>query len=318
MHKRILLGVISVVLCMASFFGGYTFRRMRNDAPKINQSKAAQVYSLLAKRLFLEDPNDTIINFSGLREQMRDYLESNNLKGSIYFEYLPTGTSIRLNGDEELVAASLMKIPVVMELYKAAEQGSINLDTVVTLKQEWLDSAFGTLYQKGAGYRLTLRQAAEIALEQSDNTAVAAILASTQSLLRSENHVLNSLDVSYSRDEQKTLSISARAYSSFLKCLYFSCYLQQDDSQEILGYLTQSSFDSRLRSGVPKDVVIAHKIGTYSNKTQSDCGLVYEPKRNYLICVMLYVADDAASNAHIAKISELAYAYIKKSEPTRP
>lgn len=308
--KKILFGVGAVILCVGSFAGGY----LANKAPKSATVQTKNNYPLLAQRLFIENPNDVIINFTDLRQEINAYLANNNLSGSVYFEYLPTGTSIRVQGDEELVAASLMKIPVVMELYRAAELGKINLDQTVTLKAEWLDSKFGSLYQKGAGYRLTLREAAKIALEQSDNTAIAAILHSTEKLLDVDENVINSLDIEFSRNEELVLSISARSYSSFLKCLYYSCYLNKADSQEILDHLTRSEFNNRLRAPIPESVVVAHKIGTYSNETQSDCGIIYEPNRNYILCAMLFVPDNETGNGHIAEISEITYNYIKNTE----
>jgi len=317
MKKRLVVILSCVVLCLASFAGGYLARDKKHTAAVQSSSELSAKFPLLAKRLFIDDPNDVIINFSDLRMQISNYMTSNGLKGSVYFEYLPTGTSIRYTGDSEYVAASLMKMPVVMELYKASELGRINLDTIVELKQEWLDSSYGALYKKGAGYKLSLRDAAQIALSQSDNTAINIILNSTQGLLKTGENVISSLDVSFNRDDKSQIEISARSYASFLKCLYFSCYVNYVDSQEILTLLTQSQFNNRLRQGVPNDVKIAHKIGTYSNTTQSDCGIVYEDKRNYLLCVILQVADTNEGNAHIAALSKLTYDYLKTSEPTK-
>ncbi len=159
-----------------------------------------------------------------------------------------------------------------------------------------------------------MREAAKLALTESDNTAISAIIYSTRDLLKPDESVINSLDVSFQRDEKLLLSISARSYGSFLKCLYFSCYVNKTDSQEILAYLSESKFNNRLRAGVPSDVLVAHKIGTYSNQTQSDCGIIYEPSRNYILCIMLFVEDNSAGNSHIANLSRITYDYIKKSE----
>jgi beta-lactamase class A len=312
--KKLSTLTIPVVLVLASFFAGYTVKARTISSGDNQSTLKASDYPLLAKRLFIDEPNDVIINFSNLREQISTYMSNNSLKGSIYFEYLPTGTSVRHTGDSEYVAASLMKIPVVMELYKASELKRVDLDKTIELKKEWLDPAFGDLYKKGVGYKLTLREAAQIALEHSDNTAISAILNSTENILKPSENVLTSLDVSINRDNKSQIEISARSYASFLKCLYFSCYTTYEDSQEILTYLTNSEFTNRLREGVPNTVKIAHKIGTYSNITQSDCGVVYEPRRNYVLCVILQVPDTDEGNAHIATVSKMVYDYIKNSE----
>jgi len=315
--KKIPMLIVCVVLCIASFAGGYLLHGANRSATYTNTDQSSN-FPLLAKRLFLEDPSDTIINFSKLREDLKAYMSKNSLNGSLYFEYLPTGTSVRIDGDDEQVAASLMKIPVVMEMYREAELGRIDIDQKIALKSEWLDKDFGDLYKKGAGYELTLREAAKEALLKSDNTAVAMILYSTRGILSLNENVISSLDVSFSRDDKSQIAISARSYASFLKCLYFSCYINYKNSQEVLESLTMTEFNNRLRLGVPKEVKLAHKIGTYSNITQSDCGIIYEEKRNYLLCVMLQAPDNSTGNAHIAALSKLTYDYIKASEPTVP
>ena len=305
--------VIGACLIGASFYAG----TQTSSNKSTDQKDARSDYPLLAKRLFIDNPNDVIINFAPLRETVRRYVDQNNIKGSVYFEYLPTGTSVRVDGDDEYVAASLMKIPVVMELYKEAEMGKINLDKKIALKNEWLDAGFGDLYKKGVGYEISLRDAAKLALTKSDNTAISMILYNTRNVLTLQDNVISSLDISFDRDDTSQIAISARSYASFLKCLYFSCYVGYESSQEILQFLSESMFKNRLEAGVPDQVKIAHKIGTYSNTTQSDCGIIYEDKRNYLLCVMLQVPDNEAGNAHIAAISKIVYDYIKDTEPKR-
>lgn len=282
----------------------------------IEAQKKASDYDLLAKRLFTENPNDSWVNFSTLRKQINDYYTTNKLAGSIYFEYLPTGTSIRINGDEEQVAASLVKLPAAMDLYKAAELGKVNLDDTVALRQEWLDDQYGELYKKGAGYSLTLREAVKIMLEQSDNTALKAVSSKLGGSLNSDQNVFASLDMDYVQNPDLTVSIGARSYSSTLKCLYFACYNTKEDSQELLSYLTKSTFDSRIVAGVAdKNIKVAHKIGTNFNKTQSDCGIVYYPKRNYVLCAMIQGPESAESDKHISQISKIVYDFMQNIKP---
>lgn len=300
-RRRILIAtpVLLAALLIATYFINHNLPAKKSDIE----------HPLLAKRIFIDDPNDPLINFTALRSQIKQYFVSNNLSGSVYFEYLPTGTNVRVDEDSEEVAASLMKIPAVMELYKANELGRIDLDTRIPLDESWLDNRYGELYKKGAGYELTLREAAQLALAQSDNTAVTMVIAKSRDLLEPTENVLTYLDVDFSRPDSDTLTISARSYSSFLKCLYFSCYLNTRDSEQLLTYLTNSEFNNRLKAGLPDNVVIAHKIGTYSD-TQSDCGIIYEPSRNYVLCIMLKVQDNDSGNAHIATISKMSYDFI--------
>lgn len=188
----------------------------------------------------------------------------------------------------------------------------MNLDDTITLKEEWLDSGYGDLYKKGAGYSSTIRKFAELALEESDNTALNAV----QSVLDAHatekmTSAYEALDVDYVDDERTNLSMSARAYASFLKCLYFACYISPDSSQEIMTYLTQSTYgeDGRLGKYIPSNVKIAHKIGVAGDQVQSDCGIVYVPNRHYILCVMLN-EEKGKGGEVIAQISKKVYDYV--------
>ena len=306
--KKVGYVVLVFLLCLSSFIiGRQTGNSDTQEAVGLSSS-----YPLLAKRIFIDDPNDVFVNFADLRQQIQKYVSDNSLEGSIYFEYLPTGTSIRVDGDEQLVAASLIKLPAAMSLYRLAEKDEINLDETIQIKEEWLDSAYGELYKKGAGYSLTLREATRIMLEDSDNTALKAIgsYLPNDAITGPENP-FNSLDVDITQNVDLTVSISARSYSSILKCLYFSCYLSKDDSSELLGYLTKAKNKNRLPAGVlNKDILIAHKIGNFAQDTQSDCGVVYIPKRNYLLCVMIKSPDNPSGDKKIADISRIAFDFV--------
>ncbi len=282
-----------------------------NNAKTITSQKDAEKFDLLAKRIFIDDPNDPQVNFSPLRQQIKDYYANNGLAGSIYFEYLPTGTSIRVDGDTQQVGASLLKLPFAMELYKAAELGKLKLSDRVTLNNQMLDDAYGELYKKGAGYSLSLNDAVKIMLENSDNTALNAIAQSVANKVDEEQRPHKYLDIDLTQNDNSTISVSARSYSSLLKCLYFACYNNKEDSQEILQFLTKSVFMDRLAAGIPnKDIKVAHKIGSYSQDTQSDCGIIYYPKRNYVLCVMIKGPDTEQTDKHIAEVSKLAFDYI--------
>jgi beta-lactamase class A len=310
MRKR-LAGVVT--LCVLLVGAGYFAAYSRYKKPDTKQPVTAPntSYPLLAKRLFIDEPNDVIIRFSELRKDLNAYFEEHDLtKGSLYFEYLPTGTAIRINGDDREIAASLMKTPSAMDLYRLAELGKVNLDAPIALKSEWLDDEFGTLYKKGAGYQLSLREATKIMLEQSDNTALNAITDAITGKRSVDDSVLRAVDVDYQQNADLTVSINARSYSSFLTCLYFSCYVNHEHSQELLDYLSHTDFPDRIVAGIPnKSVQVAHKIGV-ANDSQSDCGIVYVPKRNYVLCVMLHLPATTDTDDRIAEISRKVYDFV--------
>lgn len=307
--KKVAQASIGLALIAGCIFLSFQIGKHTSNNSR-SETKLQERYNLLSKRVFIENPSDKWLNFTSLRKSLNNYYSQNGLNGSVYFEYLPTGTSIRIRDSYQQVAASLIKLPAAMELYKAAELGKVNLDQKVKLKNEWLNSDYGDLYKKGVGYELTYRQAVKILLEQSDNTALRVVLAAYGGKLNTDDLAFGSLDVDFSQNPDGTINIAARGYSSFFKCLYYACYNNFSDSQEILSYLSNASATNRLVAGVGgKATAVAHKIGTFNTKAQSDCGIVYYPNRNYALCVMVDGSDPLASK-HIADMSKITYDYI--------
>jgi beta-lactamase class A len=307
MKKRYWIGAILVFLLFS-----FSYWLIKNNESPTDTGNNPDDFPLLADRIFSENPNDVRINFSALRSSLNTYFDTNNVSGSMYFEFLPTGSSIRVNGDTRFRAASLIKLPVAMELFKAAEQGKINLDEKVALKQEWLNEGFGDLYDKGVGYEVSYSEAVKILLQDSDNTALRLIIEATDSAIEIEDRALGALDIEFNLDSDDGILVGTRSYSSFLKCLYFACYNTKEDSQRILQYLSETKFDNRIVAGVEdKSVIVSHKIGVFNSQVQSDCGIVYLDKNNYIICIMIEGTDNNTTNSHFSNLSNIVYTYLK-------
>ena len=309
-YKKILVPILVVSLILNTLYIFQTFSPSDTE-------KFVDNYPLLSKRLANEDHNDILIDFDPLRKDLREYLSTLTAPHSFYFEYLPTGTSIRDGDNNDFVGASLMKTPIVMSLYKAAELEKVSLDKKVTVLKSDIsnDNLFGNVEGLKVGQEITLKEAARRALVESDNTSASIVYRESIDLLAPKEQAINNLDIEIELKEAESggeyVLISARSYSSILKCLYLACYLSNDSSQEILKSLSESKTEERIRAGVPKSIRVANKIGSFSDQTQSDCGIVYEPNRPYLICLM--VQKSAVNISEVfKKVSELAYDYVKQ------
>ncbi len=254
-----------------------------------------------------------LINFVDLRTSLQTYVD--NLKDSVgvYFEYLPSGNSIGVNSGNEYILVSLLKLPVVMAVYKKVEQGKVNLNEELTIEKGDLDSQFGTLYQKGAGTKITVKQAILLTLTNSDNTAKNALghLISNNNIL----DVFNSLDIPQDTDKNNPV-VSPKNYSSILRSLYLSSYLTRPYSNLMLDDMTKSHFNDKIAQPIPNDIPVAHKIGVHEVVNDvpiySDCGIVYLPHRPYILCIMTKAPDDKAKE-YMQTISKLVYDYVRRA-----
>lgn len=284
-----------------------------------------QEYPLLAKRLFVSNPNDLLINFTGLRQSLRDYISKSDHKIGLYFEYLPTGVSINVSGNDEFYRASLVKLPGVMRAYKLIEDGQLSEDELLEVKPYHLNN-FGENKDLKVGMKKTVGELSALSLRNSNNTAYEIIYEKVNGdILKKEkgkeetiNDVYNYLDIPTSGPDQ-TLFISPKNYSSALKSLYFSSYLNYADSSKLLDHLANSSFNDWLPKELPDDLLIAHKFGIFdlnepaNYKVHSDCGIVYLPKRPYLLCVMGQQGSGDKPGSDISDISKIVYEFITKA-----
>lgn len=278
-----------------------------------NEAKQQLQYPLLSKRIFVENSNDMILNFIPLREALREYVTAQGGKVGVYFEYLPSGISIGVNDREEVKLASLSKVPLVMSILKKVERKHLTLDTKIALKEEWLDKKFGSLWQKGAGATFTVEELINYSLKESDNTAYEALF----SLLSDAdvNEVYDNLDIQISRENGTAYPlVSPKSYSSIFRSLYLSSFLSKEDASYVLDILTETMFTDKIPAGLPKDVLVTHKIGTFTRQDEAgdvfiDCGIVYVPDRPYTLCIFVQDSDEEAKK-HMSYISKMTYGYI--------
>lgn len=286
------------------------------------EPKTSNQYPYLSKRIFSESQNDLIINFTILRSAIREYVAKNTDEESgkdigVYFEYLPTGTSIGVNDQLEEKLASLIKIPVVMAAYKAVDEGKLSLDQELIITDGDLDPSFGELWKRGKGTKISVRQAIDLAIIESDNTATKTL---THALPEGYiDDIFDSLDVPKNKNQGFTV-ISPKNYTSILRSLYLSSYLNRDHSNEILDILSRTNFNDRIPVGVPNHIKVSHKIGIYNLNNASpnnqpvfsDCGIVYANNRPYSLCIMTKNVDESISKRHMQIISKMVYGYIEK------
>lgn len=271
----------------------------------------------LSKRIFIENQNDILINFIPLRSALKDYVAKQPEKIGVYFEYLPSGTSIGVNDTTEINLASLLKVPVVMAVYKKLETGEIKKDEKILIKKDDLDERFGDGWKLGENYEITVEEAILLSLKKSDNTASNVLLAKVGS--RAIDDVFDSLDIP-KNVEGSFHVISPKSYSSILRSLYLSSYLKNESSNEILEILTQTDFTDKIPAGVDNSIKVAHKIGVFNKEiegknieTYSDCGIIYVPQRPYILCIMIEGNENIARE-HMKHLSKMVYGYIKVVE----
>jgi len=307
LFNKITFLIFFFVLLVGSLIGNFFLWQELQQSSSQKLSQLKQHYPLLSSRAI--NPNYTgalIVNFLPLRQQIHRIVDPYNNDFAIYFEYLPTGTTIGINEDRDFTAESLLKVPVVMAYFHSKEVNNITTDPMVQIQKKELNTSFGDLYKKGAGYSINLGDAVKLALQKSDNTA-SLILA--DHISQSDfDFVYAGLDIPEALDKNTPI-ITAQEYVSILKALYFGSVLNNDDSEYILSLLTKTDFNNLIPSGVPSTIPVAHKIGLVNKEIYEDCGIIYLPQRPYALCMV------SKSSAQVAQqrmhtLSSIVYQYV--------
>ncbi len=220
----------------------------------------------------------------------------------IYFQDLASGASFAINSQVQSTAASLIKLPVLLSLYREAEVGRINLDTVYQLQAGDKRAGAGSLQGKPIGYEITYRKMAELMGQQSDNTAFNIIA----------NKVLGGAKVQETADKlgmrqtsfDKNLT-SAADIGLFFRKLYQEKVVSEKSKEEILGFLTKTIWEDWIPAGIPKGIRVAHKIGSEVGVV-SDAGIVFA-KKPFILVIMTENVNEIEAKKALPEITKKVY-----------
>lgn len=97
-------------------------------------------------------------------------------KVSVFARNLETGESYSLNGDDRVRTASTIKLPILVGAFSAVASGRARWSDELTLTAEKKVQGSGVLMEFGDGHRLTLREAVNLMIAVSDNSATNMVL----------------------------------------------------------------------------------------------------------------------------------------------
>jgi beta-lactamase class A len=89
---------------------------------------------------------------------------------------LTTGEEVGRNAERSMPTASVFKLPLLVEVFRQAEEGTLDLDERVTLDAEDFVMGSGILRDFGPGLQPTLRDLAMMMVIVSDNSATNLLL----------------------------------------------------------------------------------------------------------------------------------------------
>ncbi len=225
---------------------------------------------------------------------------------------LQTGATASVDARRVFPAASLFKLPILMQVLDAEASGRIDPEQQVQIRPEdWTDGS-GVL-QARIGDRLSVRELTRLMIQESDNIAALVLLdvvgtqnvnALAQQLGLADTHV-----VDHRAGEPGDHTTTAEDMAHLLVSLATGQAISAEVSDQAIGLMQARQSVSWLADDVPFWVKVAHKWGDLPD-ARHDVGIVYTPHGAYVLAVLTEnsLPDEAASA--IARASRMMYEYL--------
>ncbi len=248
------------------------------------------------------------------------------------FEDLQAGDRIDINADTVFHAASTMKIPVMIEVLRRAEQGAFSLDQEVLLVNRFSSIVDGSPYPMIkaddedtalyalVGTRVSIRNLLRRMITRSSNFATNELIslvgapnvtATARAIGATHTQVLRGVEDQKAFDAGLINTTTAGDLARMLLAIENGTVLSPALSAEMKEILLAQEVNDKIPAGLPPGTPVAHKTGEIT-AVSHDAAVVYPPGRKpYILVVMTRgIRDPAQSTALIADISRMIYAHV--------
>lgn len=206
---------------------------------------------------------------------------------------LSTGFHTGFNATQSMPAASTIKIPVMVEVFRQLQAGKFDLDRHVTLLARDKDYGSGELCDAPAGTAYSITDLLEKMIDISDNTATNMLIRLVgRTHINSSMRELGLTRTRLSQDirtgswsVRSALRTSPQDLVRLLELMARRQLIDEWSSNEMISILEEDQINTLLPEPLPDDVEIAHKTGSFFD-TLNDAGIVYADNAPYVIAVM--------------------------------
>ena len=251
---------------------------------------------------------------------------------SIFAKNLDTGMTYALNADAKVRTASTIKLPVMVECYKAVADGRVKWSSELVVRAEDKVSGSGVLFEFSDGAKVLLRDAMHVMIVVSDNTATNLLI--DKLTANAVNRTMDTLGLAATRSMRKVRgdgtklkdpsgwsdaglkeenkkyglgSSTPREMVKLLEMLENGKVVSATASKEMLEVLKRQ----QLRDGIARrtaDLPVASKTGSLDH-LRSDVGILYTPKGRIAMAITIDeipVMDYSPDNPGLLLIADLS------------
>lgn len=269
-----------------------------------------------------------------LKNQIEERLSQTAGEFAVAFKDMQSGQSLYINEKTSFHAASTMKTPVMIEVFKQAQAGKFKLTDSILVKNEFKSIVDGSLYSmdiaddsadgmyQKIGQQMTIYELTYQMIIRSSNLATNILIdlvdaknanATMRGIGARDIQVLRGVEDGKAYEQGLNNTVTAYDLCLIFEKLAKKQWISKSASKKMLNILFDQQFNEVIPAKLPKGVRVAHKTGSISG-VQHDSGIVYLPngKKYVLILLSRNLKSPEEGIAVLSEISGMVYAYFTK------
>ena len=293
-------------------------------------------YFFLLCGLFMVCACSNVMTLHKLQDQISAKLAEQPGNFAVAFKDLTTGDTLLINDQEYFHAASTMKTPVMIEVYKQAAAGTFSLNDSFILKNEFKSIVDSSTFSLNAnddsekelyrhlGEKRTLYNLVYDMIIMSSNLATNTVieLVNAKSVTQTMRQlgakriqVLRGVEDSRAFEKGFNNITTANDLMVIYEKMANDEIVDSASSQAMIKILLNQQFNEIIPARLPKDVKVAHKTGNISH-VQHDSGIVFLPngKKYVLVLLSKNLQNEEKAIKMMAEVSEMIYKYVNNPD----
>lgn len=233
---------------------------------------------------------------------------------SVYYRKLNDGSWFEINGNKEYNPASLMKVPLLITILKQAGSNPKLLDKKVFFGKHFEGNYNQNIkdFHLQENKQYSIRELLQYMIQYSDNDAMSMIAQNIDATVYNKLFTDFGISVPPSLFSSKGIEyfLNIIDYSKFFRLLYNSGYLNDDQSELALEFLTKSTYKEGILRNINSSIPVAHKFGEriLNNESQlHEVGIFYVDQHPYLLGIMSSGHDMKQLSGVLSEISKVTF-----------
>lgn len=251
---------------------------------------------------------------TGLENQLKNLTSMYpSIHPSIYVWDYGTGNYADVNANEIFPTASIIKLPVLVQLFRSIEKNQLTIYDEMPLTEYYRTEGSGSLQFKAANSKYSIDTLARMMITESDNSATNMLMAKLGSMTDINSGIREwGLKHTYVQtwlpDLGGTNHSTARDMATILYNIDNPDFLSTSSREKIFDYMGHVHNNRLIAAGLPSGATFLHKTGDIG-KMLGDAGIVYAPNgKKYIVVIFANRPHNSPMGKEfIVKASEIIY-----------